>query len=380
MNKKSLLLALILISLTVKAEPLSQNDVSILMPLPVDISSNHLWNASVQGSFGELLPRKYFDKLPELDFDSADETFKKLRVVAVRIDPCFPDTLNPSVCNFQIRLVWQPVAITEAGSITTIDAALHTFYDLNELAFKKLIKQLEQLKSDAGETIKNETLSIHPLLKSSGLSGSYAKELFSILLSELGSSRLSRITFMQLSGSGNVWNFGGFDIVGNGMKPMLIPRVNTKIQAFNNNPHTPTYFQNGGAVPSPRGKDTFNLLIQNSRNITNADEPEIIESTMSAARVENPKLHNPHTIDCVSCHTAQPARIWAQRQYPWLMLDLRAQQFEFSSTFNLKNSSPNPERTTVLRAFGYDGDQPAISQRTINETAAVLEYLKRFRK
>ena len=41
----------------------------------------------------------------------------------------------------------------------------------------------------------------------------------------------------------------------------------------------------------------------------------------------------------------------------------------------LQNKSTHPEKTTMLRGFGYDGDQPAISQRTVNETAKTLEYL-----
>ncbi|OQW48507.1 MAG: hypothetical protein A4S09_04835 [Proteobacteria bacterium SG_bin7] len=93
------------------------------------------------------------------------------------------------------------------------------------------------------------------------------------------------------------------------------------------------------------------LLIRDSRKIAPSDEAEVIESTLSAFRVENPNNHNPHTMDCVSCHTAQSARIWAVRQYPWLMLDPRGEQFKFKSKFNLTNLKQGRRQYKITAQF-----------------------------
>jgi hypothetical protein len=360
---------------TVFSAPLSQNDVSILLPLPSSQSEDLPFRPSTVGKFGELLPKTVYSKMPPLTFETPEATFKKLRVVAIRIDSCFPLS-PPSVgCQSQVRFVWQPVAAQADGKVYANDAAIHTFYDLSESEFFGLVSQLEKLKDSVGSNSSNDALVINPLLKKQGLRSAYAKDLFAIILSQVGSSRLSQATFMQLSGSGNVWIFGGFLISGGVVRELPIPRISEFTQTFFNNPIFPTYFSNGAISPAPSGKDTFNLLVRNSRDITKADEPEVIESTMATIRIENPQRHNVHTMDCVSCHTAQVARIWATRQYPWLALEPRGQQFKFQSKFNLINNSPHQDNTTTVRAFGYKGLDPAISQRTINETAAVLEKL-----
>lgn len=356
---------------------LSQNDISILLPLPNLQTEMYFFRPDTKGNLGELLPQKIYDKMPSLVFEEPAETYKKLRVVGVRIDPCFPLEPPQIGCQPQVRMVWQPIVLDSLGSARSLDAALHTFYNLSTTDFSSLVLQLESLKSKYGIVVNDEPLSVNPTLKNNGVGGAYAKELFSIILSQVGESRLSQATFMQLSGGENVWIFGGFRILNGQATGISIPRVATFTQQFNNNPSffSPIYFQNGGAIPQPSGADTFNLLIKNSRDITKADEPEVVESTMSAIRIENPNFHSPHTVDCVSCHVSQPARVWATRQYPWLYLEPQGDQFKFKSRFNLENQSPNQNHTKITRAFGYFGVDPAVSQRTINETAAALEKI-----
>ena len=366
-----------LINAQAKASLLSQNDVSILFPLPDASEIGLLLSPPTLGKHGPLLPRSIYDKLPGINpFESEDKIYSDLRVVSLRIDPCFPLPPPAVGCQAQIRLIWQPVQINSDGKTTALDASIHTFYNFDKNEFDLLVQKLEQLKISSGVVTTDEALTVNPILQKKGLSSVYAKNLFQIVLSSAGEQRLSRITFMQLSGSGNVWNFGGFDISGGSMLPMTIPRVNNAIQIFSNGVlgAVPNYFS-GNISPAPQGRDTFNLLIRNSSVIAPSDKDEIAESTMSATRIENPLNHNPHTVDCVSCHTAQSAKLWAINQYPWLWLGPRSSQFAFKSKFNLTNTSTHPEKTTSLRGFGYDGTNPAISQRVINETAKILEDL-----
>jgi hypothetical protein len=370
------LLIFLFISNFASAASLSQTDVSILFPLPTGPVDNFLFEGTTRGAFGELLPRAVYDRMPTLGFESADATFQKLRVVGLRMDPCFVKPAPAVGCQAQVRMVWQPVELYSTKWFAG-DIAVHTFYDLPEADFSRLVTRLEKLKSDYGSTVLDEVLTVNPLLKRFGLESAYAKELFAILLTQVGAKHLSQATFTQLSGSGNVWVFGGFIVNGTQITELPIPRIAGPTQTFANNPSllSPTYFQFGSMSPEPRGADTFNLLIRDSRSISPADEPEVVESTMSAIRVENPKNHNASTMDCVSCHTAQAARIWATRQFPWLYLDPRGNQMRFQSKFDLTNESLNQDHTKIVRNFGYDAVNPAISQRTINETAAVLERL-----
>ncbi len=171
-----------------------------------------------------------------------------------------------------------------------------------------------------------------------------------------------------------MWIFGGFLVAGTQINILPIARIARSTQSFFNSSFLSNYFD-GGVNPIPEGADNFNLLIRSSRKIAPTDEKQVVENTMSVFRIENPNNHNPHTMDCVSCHTAQPARIWADRQYPWLMLEGRGERFKFKSKFNLTNSSKDAGNTKLMRSFGYNGAEPAINQRVINETAAVLEKL-----
>ncbi len=359
---------------------LSQNDVSILIPLPAPAQVDLLFHPMTNGKFGALLPKLAYDKLPEINpFTNKDLTYSELRVISIRIDPCFPLTPPAVGCQPQIRFIWQPLKLTTSGKLSAFDATVHTSYNLEKSEFALVIQKLKQLKKETGLTTTDEPLSVNPVLLKKGLNSLYAKNLFNMLLSFSGEQKLSRITFMQLSASANIWTFGGFDLIGGAMQALQIPRINNISQAFSNSvitEPTPNFFK-GDIFPAPQGIDTFNLLIRDSSVIAPTDKDEIIESTLSAVRIENPLNHNPHTVDCVSCHTAQAAKLWAIRQYPWLWLDLRSSDLTFHSKFNLNNTSANPEKTTSLRAFGYDGVEPAISQRVINETAKVLESLER---
>jgi hypothetical protein len=376
MSKYFIFIIVIFTSFGAKALPrtqLSQNDISILMPLQQNPSEDNLLRASTEGAFGELFPRRFLDQMPELVFEPADETYKKLRVVAIRIDPCFPTTTHSLGCQPQIRMIWQPIVQRSRGEMKLLDAAVHTFYNLTTSDFTMLIQQLEELKAAFQIENLDEILTINPQLKKLGLTSDYAQKLFSILLSHTGAERLQQATFMQLTGSENVWTFGGVFVLNNQINLLPIPRIGGFSQAFTNNTRNGDAFLHGGAHPAPQGADNINLLIGESRNIKPSDEATVIENTLSAFRIENPNLHNPSTMDCVTCHAAQPARLWAIKQYPSLSLNERGEEFKFKSKFDLTNSSTNPSNTKLMRAFGYDGIEPAISQRTINETAKILE-------
>ena len=83
---------------TLQAATLGLNDVSILLPLPTTQSNDRLFRPLAKGTFGELLPRNIYDLMPELLLETSEETFHKLRVVGIRLDPCFPTSAEATQC------------------------------------------------------------------------------------------------------------------------------------------------------------------------------------------------------------------------------------------------------------------------------------------
>lgn len=377
-----LFLFTILISLNVFSQEtfkFGMNDVSILIPLPAVNLSENILTLNFQTQNGPLIPENYFLRLPVLAFKPNAEIKDQMRVVGLRIDPCFNEQVGPVKCEKQIRLVWQPLDI-ESGTVTTVDASVHSFYSLTDAEFGDAITDLITLNKNYPDREKTQTyLQINPVLKKEGLSGNYFNKISALIQKYAGESKLTRITFMQLSGGENTWIFGGFNILNQQMVPIQIPRINSRIQEFRNNASPRPFWFQGGIFPEPKQSDNLNILIKDSTKLAPQNEAQIIEATRAAFQFENPKLHNPGTVDCVSCHVAQPAKTWAMKQYPWLNLDDQLVGDIYNTKENdIRNASPMQIHTNILRSFGYFMNRPFVSQRTINETSEVVRLINTY--
>src|SRR6185503_19656134 len=70
--------------------------------------------------------------------------YDELRVVAMRIDPCFANLgpiTNPATCKNQLRLVLQPLRF-EAGTTGMVDGAVHAFYSITRDELVSLVKSI----------------------------------------------------------------------------------------------------------------------------------------------------------------------------------------------------------------------------------------------
>jgi hypothetical protein len=364
------------ISTPASAQSLGPNDISILFPLPESIIQSSLLESQTQGRYGELLPKATYNQLPNLTAGpgALSTSLEDLKVVALRFDPCFPQEESPRKCQAQIRLIWQPLQADGNGELQAADAALHSFYFLSDQEFRAALTDLKNLKQKTGWAGETNPLDIQPRLQQEKMKGPFSTGLLEIVKRNTGAQRLSRITFMRLAGQGKMWIFGGFDIQNQKLKKMAIPRVKSFNQFIINVATGPEYFD-GNLGPAPSGPDTFNTLMTRSKLLGSAEQATVKEEALSTFRIENPRLQDPNTMDCVSCHAAQPAQLWALREFRALKLDQLAEDSKYSSNYPLANTSPHPERTGLFRAFGYDGREPAISQRVINETAAALETI-----
>lgn len=374
MLKKIILLSLVCSSLNAQTIDLDLNDVSVLLPLPSASEWSLLPKADTVANRGVLLPKSIVvEKIPTLlQMVHNESLYQHIYSVGFRIDPCFHEGPAPVKCKTQIRMIWQPLLKRGEQTFTT-DVTLHTFYELTAEDFKKLIQEIKQLKLQASVSTDGEALLVNPVLKTEGLRGPYYNKLMAIIYQYIGQENLSRITFMQLFGGETVWFFGGIDIKNNEITRITIPRINAAVQQFAN---TMTTTFKGGIAPAPKQADNLNIVLADSNILDQTKEEDIINVVKSAFKFENPNLHNPGTLDCVSCHVAQPVKVWALNKFPQLNLDSVSREFIYTADSNLLNTSPMQGNTNIARIFGYFENQPIAAQRVINESAEVVKYLK----
>ena len=364
------------------------NDVSILYPLPQQNELDFLLKTEAQGRGGALLPLSVLSRIPLLSpFQKGHEQVETLRVVSVRIDPCFPGAGGS--CRRQIRMVWQPLVPSPAWGVMTIDAALHSFYDLNDRDFASLITELAALKARAPISTLGQALDVHPVLKAEGLNGPFAQALQAIWLKYAGRDNLTKMTFMAVRGRSLLWSFGGWDVDTSGkMEHIRIARFDrgpdgspngVLTQVFVNQSEAGDDFVKSVIAPAPLSGESLGFLLRGAADIAEArDRDAILFALNSAHAIENPRSHSPETMDCVSCHIAEPVRAFAETRFPLLAQLSWNQGAVFQdSAFNLAHTTRIHTRN--LRAFGYFEERPAISRRTISESAAVARILNSLR-
>jgi hypothetical protein len=353
---------------------LAPSDVSILMPLPAASERLSLLGPDARGARGPLLPRDLYGQLPELEiFSDNVDTYDLLRVVGIRLDPCFP-TLDPSSadgCKSMVRLVMQPIRLVAAGDaleLRAVDAAVHLFYAVDEADLEDLLAWLVAARRDAVSDGR-ATLGVHPALTAQGLDGPFMTTLRSRLLAAIGGDNLTRVTVMALGDFGNVWTFAGFDVKGDTLEPFVIPTLAASSQSFTNVDATGATFSQTKLVPP--GVDQDIALLLDSDAALAAPPSEAQAPFTATLRIENPRLENPDTIDCATCHIAPAARRWAETA---LALDAADFAEEYRDPAGLPVEGATGSRTDELRMFGYFDSRPSVSRRVVNETDALVRF------
>jgi hypothetical protein len=384
----------------------TMNDVSVLFPLPsTQADIENLLAPSATGIQGVLLPSALYvlvgpiaggtdDPFP--DANEPHETFAAydaLRVVAMRIDPCFaslaPDPSGAG-CAAQMRLVFQELTwITLEGdagpAAWAFDSALHASYALSRDQFLTLSRALVALRAANQDGDVLGPLAPHPIMAREGLSGAMSQGVEKLILQYAGADNLVRVAVMNLNApafaSFGVWGFGVFDVGGapSTATPRAIPTLVDPSDGGSVYTQGVAGAGSSEANPSPvtTSADNFFPLYLPGEADASFDPPALLDALV---RVENPSDNSPETIDCVSCHLATPAE-----------MGIGIPKYGFYDT-----ASPmafQPDGTNVTRAdmaatynplgafglnvhaFSYRETSPNISQRVVNETAAVVEYV-----
>ena len=357
------------------------NDATVVYPLPRSASAmNQLLAPQDGGPGGPLLPLKYWQQIPSINQgEHSALTYRNLRLVAVRIDPCFKFRGD---CLPQLRFVWQPIDEAVYGSaspdgLEAKDAAVHTFYTLQPDEFRRFVADYQQLRSSMPKVRADAPLQVHPLMQKQGLGGTFSRGFRQLLLNYCGEQNLWRVTSMRTLVGGDAWEFSGFNIVGGKPVEIVIPRTgNARAQSFSVSLASDSEYRNGRISPVPLGEDNLNLILRDSRAIKARDLDTLKGLGASVARIENPAIHSPETMDCVSCHSTQVAGALLFGDVPWLSRDPEITRHAFRSSSPLLQSvATTRNMPRVFRALGYFEKTPVLSRRVINETAVVVSQL-----
>ncbi len=356
------------------------NDATVVYPLPrAAAEMAHMLAPDTAGAGGRLLPLKYWQRLPVLNQGESPElTYRKLRVVALRFDPCFESAGH---CLPQVRLVWQPIEPARYGSsnprgLEAGDAAVHSFHTLSDAAFRQMMAEYDLLASGPDAARDDQPLQVHPAIRRQGLDGRFARGLEALLRKYCGEANLWRITAMSTQVGGDKWEFLGFDLADGKPVDIVIPRTgNATRQSYFVSLLSEREYTQGRISPAPAGEDNLNRMLRDSRTLAIRDAESLRRLGVSVARIENPALHTPGSMDCVSCHAAQVAGTLLLDKLPRLARDPEIAGLARRSPPTPGGPAVNPARPSVFRALGYFEQFPVLSRRVVNETAAAVARL-----
>lgn len=348
------------------------NDLSVLVPMPKSESeAEFLLKPNDAARGGPLLSPEIQKRLPTLVLGGDPrESRESLRVVGIRFDPCFREGDEP--CRRQIRLVLQPIGVFR-GAYSTTDAAVHVFFDFSPAEWANVMQ--DWAKTAVGT--KDEPLTVHPVLARQGLAGAQWAKLRGLVLKHCGPASLSRFTVSNVNLFGTQWTFVGHDVAKDGtITAIKIPRLTTGGQTFVGDLGDLREFFGEVFPPPIEDKELVKIWNHSVGARNTLSQEELAKGIGRAIAFENPTKFHPGNVDCVSCHLANNTRLWGERSFPNWPWKSMFEADRYKSGWNLTNTSSKDGFTNRVRAFGYFVDEPVISQRVINETAAVAEAIE----
>lgn len=347
--------------------PLGMNDVTILVPLPASGDTPRLlWAADLGDDATALVPRALFDRLVAVDgggspvLDAA--TYDRLHLVAVRFDLC--DRLLPGVCpegeDGRMRLIFQ--SMFKGG--TAEDVGFHAFYSIPRDQLDAAVASLRELAKTAPAG--GDGLQVSPAL-SAAAPEAYATQLRAFVRRYGGASRLVRLT---MNAQGQIfaqahWILRGVEKTGDAFTDMPVVGSTATVESviFNNGPS----YDVTPVTDTPSG-----LRVALTQTLFGAaDATTRLGALAALAAADNPLTHSTQTVPCVACHVST---VLMSARGP---ADATTIPGRYTSTFELSTGGGESAKTpNTLRALGYLGQKPMISQRVVNETAQVLTEIQ----
>jgi hypothetical protein len=301
-------------------------------------------------------------------------------ITSLRFDPCFP-RLGGTPCEAQLRLVAQPVFPGPDGPQMLDDAAAHLFYRLSSDEADLVITELVAIR--AGSPVSTVgPLGVHPALAADpgGATGAAVRAL---VVAHARADNLMRITVNSFAMDN--WGFRRFDRAADGTlqrQPIRGMVEAGDVQAWIRLAQRDSLDDPSGSIaPAPQNGFTHLLSSTSFAGGAPVDPQRAASAAARLLAVENPDRTSPEDTDCASCHLATQARLFAERNGVAFTAATRYQAPSgVSATLVLDPQLAGNLGATI--AFGYHTRSnppsppvPSISQRTVNESAAIAAFL-----
>jgi hypothetical protein len=351
--------------------PLDMNDVTILAPLPASRDTPVLLQATDLADDGTaLVPRALVDRLLGAGpFGEALPTFapvyEYLHLVAVRFDLC--DRQLPGACpeteDARMRLVFQPLRDPPSAQ----DVGFHAFYAIRNDEIAGAVAALRQLAMNA--PAQTGMLRVSPALGAAN-PAPYATQVRAFVRRYGGEARLVRLTVnaQDLNSAAVVWSLRGLEKKGTTFTEMMIAGTAETAEGVTLSGFT-------GYSTTPITDTPSGLQVALSESMFNAANAADKGAALAAlAAVDNPLTTTTDTLACVACHTStvvMSARSASAALDPLAVLGRYTSKLDLSTAGGKSAETPR-----TLRALGYLGQQPMISQRVVNDTAQVLTEIE----
>lgn len=350
---------------------LGANDVSILLPLPHDPGRPLIARLGDPGD--ALIDRRWFDALVTVHGDIGPRTggalvFEDLQVVAARLDLCDRTRIGtcPAGTDGRLRLVLQPL-YQRAGMTFAHDVALHAFYPIPAVELTGVVDELRRL-ARIPSLPASAVLSVSPAAAAGDVR--YLEGLRGLILRYARAASLVRLTVIgQVADSAAfAWIFRGLDRDGDELVPMVIPGVASTQQTVQL-AGGDTVYRADPIADVPAG---FALATNGPRfRAATADQRRTALAALT--ELQNPMLHDTVDTQCIGCHLA--TYLTARRAATsGVVADALPGRFPSPRARAAPTIAEHDPR--VVRAFGWAGNAPAISQRVANDTAQVLSEIE----
>lgn len=394
-------------------KPLGLNDVSIFMPIHTnpDILPllPRLSDAPNPGAYIADFKDDPYEGQPFVYAWTEEERIKShgllpgrftpqdihdFRLVSIRIDPCTNglQATQPEDCVRELRLVWQLLDTEEnrnkLGSSAVLDSNIHTLYTLSREEFSDVLKTMRSLHEEASIDTIAMPLLPHPVIAKEGVSSNYLKGVLGLVNRYARASKLTEVaSFIGISSI--EWRMAHIAVKDGQAAPFPIPtqvdfdaKPSLRMTSTNDTSLN-SDFGGGGtghAFPIPQMSRFFG---PEAAKMPERMPKTIEQKVTNMFAIENPTMHNPKNMDCVSCHIASKQMSWLEDGERYLGTKMPALEtfakFRYtSSRWNLEAQFPIAENS--LQIFSFDRGvltRPVIAPRVINDSAETLDFISK---
>jgi hypothetical protein len=293
--------------------------------------------------------------------------FGDFQIVAVRFDLCERAAIGacPRGAPGRLRLVLQPLYL-RAGAMFAHDVALHAFYPIPAEELAAVVGELRRL-SARRHAPPDAPLAVSPAAAAGD--AVYLDGLRGLVRRYARAASLVRLTVIgqAADAAAFAWIFRGVDRDGEGFAPMVIPGIAAAQQTVQL-AGGDTVYRTDRIADVPSGF----ALATNGPRFAAATPDERAAAVAALIERQNPTLHDTVDTQCIGCHLATyltARRAAAARIDPASLPGWFAPRVGAVPTI----AGQDPR---VVRAFGWAGNAPAISQRVVNDTAEVLAEIE----